>query len=316
MANQFPPSPFNSTAVHERVALITGGGSGIGFEIARQLGLHGASVCLMGRRKTVLKIAVENLKSQGISAAYAQGDVRVFKSCVAAVKATVKHFKKLDILVNCAAGNFLAPAENISPNGFRSVMEIDTFGTFHCSQAAFSELKTAYKQTGDACIINITAKYEVPPFFQTHAAAAKMAINSLTRSMGLEWCDYGIRVIGIAPGPIAGTTGMEKLGGSDYNSMFPKNAPRCLKAGWTWDIAMTTVFCCSVAGGYITGETITVDGGGHLRTGAFGTGMANQTSKLNAYRKAVTQISRKREKENRKTPVGIAGNKSSQKSKL
>lgn len=309
--SKFPPSPFKSVVTQGRVALITGGGSGIGYEITRQLGLHGASVCIMGRRENVLIDAVKKLKSEGIAAAYVQGDVRKFDSCVAAVKATVEYFKKLDILVNCAAGNFLAPAENLTPNGFRTVMEIDSFGTFHCSQAAFPELKSAFTQTGDATIINITAAFEYPPFFQMHAAAAKMAINSLTRSMSLEWADYGIRVIGIAPGPIAGTTGMAKLAGMGGSNPEGKDLnldnslPRCLQFGLTWDIAMMTVFCCSAAGGYISGQTINVDGGSYLRTNAVES--RARIERLPKIRKMIMGLSRKREKSNKKNPVGVAG---------
>merc|ERR1711957_745667 len=86
-------------------------------------------------------------------------------------------------------------------------------GVFNMTQATFPYLRKAYQEIGDACVINITAEFNRPPFFQAHASAAKMAIDSLTRSHALEWSDYGIRVNGIAPGPIANTAGAAKLGG-------------------------------------------------------------------------------------------------------
>merc|ERR1712062_559885 len=120
-------------------------------EIARQMGLHGAKVAIMGRRQTALDTAVEELRKVGIEAVAAQGDVRDFNSCKRAVDAAVNAFGHLDTLVNNAAGNFLAPAEDLSPNAFRTVMEIDALGTFHLTTAAFPELKRAFGIGGDAC---------------------------------------------------------------------------------------------------------------------------------------------------------------------
>jgi len=302
--SSIPKSPFNNEAVAGRVALITGGGSGIGFGIARQLGLHGAAVCLMGRREEVLRKAVEQLENEGVRCCYAQGDVRSFESCEQAVAVCVQKLGSLTILVNCAAGNFISPVEDISPKGFRTVMEIDTFGTFHASTAAFPFLRQAAEESGDACILNITAEFFSPPFFAAHAAAAKMAIDSLTRSHSLEWSDYGIRVNGIAPGPIADTPGYDKLagmGGGDPTVTGTKEStlklPRGLMAGLTWDIGMAAVFYCSTAGGYVSGDIMRVDGGGHLRKGV----------QYPVNRDLVKQLSGQREKAQKHKPTGVAG---------
>lgn len=300
--NEFPESPFKADACKGRTLLISGGGSGIGFEIARQLGLHGARVCLMGRRAPVLEAAVAELRKDGIEAVFAQGDVRDFNSCKRAVDVTVNAFGRLDILVNCAAGNFLSPAENLSPNAFRTVLEIDTFGVFHLSQAAFPELQKAYQEIGDATIINITAEFTRPPFFQAHASAAKMAIDSLTRSHALEWGDYGIRVNGIAPGPIANTAGIAKLAG-DANSRFDPNLPRGLKFGFTWDIGMACVFYVSKAGGYISGDIMVVDGAHTFRRGV----AVRPDGHLQVDRKAVIGLAKQRESANKQAPLGVAG---------
>lgn len=140
----------------------------------------------MGRRADVLEDAVAVLEAEGIQAAHVRGDVRSEESCEAAVVAAVEKFGKLDILVNCAAGNFLSPAEALTSKGFKTVMEIDCVGSFNMALAAFPYLQQAGSTSGDAVIINITAGFELPPFFQVHAAAAKMGVNSLTRSFALE----------------------------------------------------------------------------------------------------------------------------------
>eukprot|EP00887_Chlorella_sp_A99_P006952 scaffold2.g6952.t1 len=166
-------SPFKPDVLASRVALITGGGSGIGLEIARQLGLHGARVVITGRREQVLQEACRALGAEGVEARYVQGDVRAPADCDNMVAQAAQWAGRLDVLVNCAAGNFLAPAEALSSGGFRTVMEIDA----------------------------------------THASAAKAAVDSMTRSMALEWGAYGIRVNGVAPGPIQGTAGGRRRAG-------------------------------------------------------------------------------------------------------
>lgn len=308
-----PKSPFSADAVQGRVAFITGGGSGIGFEIARQLGLHGAKVCLMGRREPVLREACSVLEKEGVKCCFSRGDVRQFKSCEEAVATCVKTLGHLDILVNCAAGNFITPIEDLSPNGFRTVMEIDTFGTFHASQAAFPFLKQAAGERGDASILNITAEFNRPPFFAGHAAAAKNAIDSLTRSFSMEWSDYGIRVNGIAPGPIADTPGYAKLGGMGggdptgrADAPTPVKLPRGLMAGLTWDIGMSAVFLCSSAAGYISGDILRVDGGSYLHGGI----PRHNNGTLRVDRDMVKSVSAAREKQQKKDATGVAGAKS------
>eukprot|EP00913_Durusdinium_trenchii_P027796 g26064.t1 len=136
------PSYFRDDVLEGRVALITGGGSGIGFEVARQFGLHGCKgVVLMGRRKQFLDKAVELLKKDNIQAVCFAGDVRNSENCSAAVALAVETYGGLDVLVNAAAGNFLAAAEEISGNGFKAVMDIDAVGTFNVTRAAFEALR-------------------------------------------------------------------------------------------------------------------------------------------------------------------------------
>ncbi|CAM9657145.1 unnamed protein product [Discosporangium mesarthrocarpum] len=256
-------SPFRSDCLSGNVALITGGGSGIGYEITRQLGLHGASVVIMGRRKNFLEGAVNSLRSDGLEAAFIQGDIPVVvsrESAEAAVAFVTQKYGGLNILVNGAAGNFLANANELKLKGFKTVMEIDTVGVFNMSTAAFPSLKrSSAGVVNESVIINISMTLHYgATWYQAHASAAKAAIDSLTRTLALEWGGHGIRVNGIAPGPIANTPGMAKLDpgiGGSAKMMIPLG-----RMGTTFDIAMGAVFLCSEAAAYISGSTLVVDG--------------------------------------------------------
>ncbi|KAF6137582.1 hypothetical protein GIB67_031861 [Kingdonia uniflora] len=245
-------SPFKPDVLKSKVALLTGGGSGIGFEIATQFGKHGACIAIMGRRKHVLDSAVSVLQSHGIRAIGLEGDVRKKEDAARVLESTIEHFGKLDILVNAAAGNFLAPAEDLSPNGFRTVMDIDSVGTFTMCHEALKYLKKGGPGKGSSSggtILNISATlHYTASWYQIHVSAAKAAVDSLTRSLALEWgTDYDIRVNGIAPGPIEGTPGLDKLAPKEAKSKMSEYMP-LFKLGERWDIAMSAIYLASNAG--------------------------------------------------------------------
>lgn len=187
--------------------------------------------------------------------------------------ATVDAFGRLDVLVNNAAGNFMASSEDLSANAFRTVIDIDLQGCFNMSRAAFPHLKLA----GSGLVINITAtlQYKAMPF-QAHASAAKAAIDALTNVQGVEWGEYGIRVVGIAPGPIAGTVGgptgrvfgAAMQGNANQKSFIQQFVPLG-RWGEVSDIAYTALFLATPAGSYITAEQIVVDGGNWHGTSAY-----------------------------------------------
>jgi peroxisomal 2,4-dienoyl-CoA reductase len=257
------PSPFLPTCLQGKVALVTGGGSGICFEVTNQLLQHGCvGAVICGRRQAFLEKAGALLEVQnpGVTVKYFCVDVRDSDKCVLAVQYCLQQFGRLDILVNGAAGNFLAPAEFLKPKGFRTVLEIDALGTYHMTHAAFGALKD---NGGDAIIINISATLQYgATWYQAHASAAKSAVDSLTRSLALEWGTYRIRVVGIAPGPIADTPGMTKLApgvDSADTQEFAKETVPLERWGRKEEIGHAAVYLCTAE--YVTGDILVVDGG-------------------------------------------------------
>ncbi|XP_021299501.1 peroxisomal 2,4-dienoyl-CoA reductase-like [Herrania umbratica] len=294
-------SPFKADIVKGKVALITGGGSGIGFEISTQFGKHGASVAIMGRRKQVLESAVSALQSLGIIAVGFEGDVRKQEDARRVVESTFKHFGRIDILVNAAAGNFLVSAEDLSPNGFRTVMDIDSVGTFTMCHEALKYLKKGgpgRNSSGGGVILNISATlHYTAAWYQIHVSAAKAAVDSITRNLALEWgTDYDIRVNGIAPGPIGDTPGLSKLAPEEINSKARDYMP-LYKLGDKWDIAMAALYLFSAAGKYVNGTTLIIDGGHWL------------SRPRHITKEAVKQLSRAVEKRSRDKPVGVPTSK-------
>ncbi|XP_031278606.1 peroxisomal 2,4-dienoyl-CoA reductase-like [Pistacia vera] len=294
-------SPFKADIMKGKVALLTGGGSGIGFEISLQLGKHGASIAIMGRRKSVLDSAVSALHSLGIPAIGLEGDVRKRDDAVKVIESTVKYFGRLDILVNAAAGNFLVPAEDLSPNGFRTVIDIDSVGTFTMCHEALKYLKKGgpgKDSSSGGTIINISATlHYTATWYQIHVSAAKAAVDSITRSLALEWgTDYDIRVNGIAPGPIGDTAGVSKLAPDEILNKERQHMP-LFKLGEKWDIAMAAIYLASDAGKYVNGTTMAVDGGLWL------------SKPRHLPKEAVKQASRAVEKRSRDAPVGIPKSK-------
>jgi peroxisomal 2,4-dienoyl-CoA reductase len=254
-------SPFRLDALKGQVLLISGGSSGIGLDIARQVGRHGACVMLMGRRADVLQQAIQSLRAEHITCDGETGDVRKLPDCQRLVESTVAKFGHLSILCNCAAGNFLSTAEQLKPKGFQTVMEIDTIGVFNMCHAAFPHLKSRAAVTGDSLIINISATLHYgATWYQSAPSAAKAAIDSLTRSLALEWGEFGIRCVGIAPGPIGDTAGFSKLGGDALGADAVTQTVPLGRLGRTWDIAMCAVYLSSLAGAFVSGDTIVVDG--------------------------------------------------------
>ncbi|MBK9031126.1 MAG: SDR family oxidoreductase [Myxococcales bacterium] len=258
MTSPDPLSLYRPDALAGHVAIVTGGATGIGRAIARGFARLGADVCIASRKADVLERAAAELSTEtGRAVLAVPADVRNPDDAARAVDATVARFGKLDTVVNNAAGNFLAPAATLSSNGFRTVVDIDLVGTFHMCRAAFAALTAS----GAGAIINITATlhYHGTPL-QLHASAAKAGVDALTRNLAVEWGGAGIRVNGIAPGPIADTEGMRRLAPGDAAARARTGIPLG-RFGTTDEIAAAAVFLRSGAASWVTGTVLVVDGG-------------------------------------------------------
>lgn len=252
-------SVFRDGLLTGRAAFVTGGGSGIGAGIALRLAAQGARVALLGRTAAKLDAVAGAIRAAGGEARCYPADVRAYDAVAAAVDGAAAAFGSLDVLVNSAAGNFLAPASQLSANGFRSVIDIDLCGTFNASRAAFQHLMASR-----GCVVNITAtQAAVPTPLQCHAGAAKAGIEKLTRDMALEWGRFGVRVNAVAPGPIADTEGMSRLAPDNVMELLEKRVPLG-RAGTIDEVCEAVTFLVSPAGAYVTGATLLIDGGTSL----------------------------------------------------
>ncbi len=247
---------FADGILSERVAFVTGGGTGITGGVARALSQAGARVALVSRSSDHLEPAAAKINEAGGEAFPFAADVRDFAQVERALAATVERFGRVDIVVNGAAGNFLCPAEKLSPNGFGTVVDIDLKGTFNVCRAAFDELK---KNRGQILNISATLHYLGTPY-QLHVSAAKAGVDALTRNLAVEWGAHGIRVNAIAPGPIEDTEGMMRLVPPDVKERLRRKIPLG-RFGLICDIEQCAVFICSDAASFINGAVIVVDGG-------------------------------------------------------
>jgi len=253
-------SIFKEGILRDRVAFITGGGTGITGGVARALAEAGANVALVSRSLEHLEPAAKAINDardplHGEAFAVA-ADVRKTDEVEKAIAATVERFGRIDIVINGAAGNFLCKAEELSPNGFGTVVDIDLKGTFNVCRAAFDQLKA---NRGQILNISATLHYLGTPM-QLHVSAAKAGVDAVTRNLAVEWGRYGIRVNAIAPGPIEDTEGMKRLVPEPIKQKLRERVPLG-RLGMIQDIENAAVFLCSDAGSYINGAVLVVDGG-------------------------------------------------------
>ncbi len=252
---------FRDDVLEGKVAFVTGGGSGICMGIARGFLAHGARVAIASRKLERVEGAARVLAAgTGGECLAVAADVRDPTAVEAALDRTLERFGALDIVVNGAAGNFLAPAAQLSANGFKTVLDIDAAGTFNVSKAAFEK---SLRDKG-GCILNISATlhYGATPL-HIHASAAKAAVDAITRTLALEWGSLGIRVNGIAPGPIADTEGMRRLAPGDLKTALERAIP-IGRFGTIEEIANVALFLATPAASLIHGATLVVDGGAWL----------------------------------------------------
>lgn len=261
------PRIFRDDLLDGRIALITGGSSGIGLGIARVYAELGATVVVVGRREAKLATAIDQLSRDvpGASLVAIAIDVRNHLAIRDSVNGIVERFGRLDILVNNAAGNFHCPTEQLSENAWRTVIDIDLHGTFNCCQAALAGLKAS---PHGGRIMNITVPQALSGWpGSAHAASAKAGVLSLTRSLAVEWGDYGIRVNNVLPGPITGTEGLKRLYEDRGTADHEIKRMALGSFGLVDDVANACAFLASPGGDYVTGCDFMVDGGRWLKRG-------------------------------------------------
>jgi NAD(P)-dependent dehydrogenase (short-subunit alcohol dehydrogenase family) len=251
---------FGQALLAGKNAIVTGGGSGINFAIARRFAESGAKVALIGRTKEKLDSAAAEIRKAGGVASGHPADVRDYDALSAAIKSARDTHGEIDLVVCGAAGNFPAPALGMSANGFKAVIDIDLLGTFNTCRAVFEHLKRP-----GASIINISATQAFTPMpMQAHVCAAKAGVDMLTKCLAIEWGPDGVRVNSIAPGAVDDTEGMNRLAPTlEIKKQVARGIP--LKRFATKnEIADLALFLCSDAASFITGAVVVCDGGQSL----------------------------------------------------
>lgn len=252
---------FAPSLLAGRAALITGGGTGICRGIALAMASLGCDVAISSRKEEHLIATTADLARLGVRSFARVGDVRKPEDVAAVVSGAAQAFGHLDIVVNGAAGNFLCLAEDLSPNGFGSVVDIDLKGTFNVSRAAYP-----YLAERGGVVLNISATLQLlGTRRQVHASAAKAGIDALTRTLAVEWGPADIRVNGLAPGPVDGTEGVRRLTTDATRQAIERTCPLQRLASIE-EVASAAVFLCSDLASFITGVTLVVDGGLWLRS--------------------------------------------------
>jgi peroxisomal 2,4-dienoyl-CoA reductase len=259
-------SIFRDHLFRGRSALITGGGTGIGLGIATALACHGARTALLSRKAEHVEPAAAAIRAAGAEASIALvADVRDAAAVESALARVVEEFGGIDLVVNGAAGNFFCASAELSPNGFGTVLDIDAKGTWNVCRAAYH---AGMKSRGGQ-ILNISATLHhggTPG--QLHVAAAKAAVDALTRTLAVEWGPQGIRVNAIAPGPIGDTEGARRLFPGEVGERLRRAVP-LQRLGRIDDIVNLSLFVLSEAGANLNGAVLVSDGGLSLQ-GNFG----------------------------------------------
>lgn len=254
---------FTPDTLKNKSILVTGGGSGLGLSMAKGFAKCGAKIAICGRNAEKLEKAAAEIRESGApQVATYSVDVRDYEAVGKMYEALVSELGELNGLVNNAAGNFLSASEDLSPNAFKSVLDIVLHGTFNCTQH-FGNLLINSKKPGS--VLSITTTYaETGSAFVLPSACAKAGVSVLTKSLAYEWATYNIRLNAIAPGPFPTEGAFSRLMPPQVEELAKKRIPAG-RFGEHEELANLAVFMMSDMSTYMTGEIVTIDGGESLQ---------------------------------------------------
>ena len=246
-------------SVAGKVTIVTGGGTGIGIAIAREFALRGAPVLIASRNSAHLEPVRYEIRKLGGTCEMFVVDVRDAAKCDEMVATAVKHFGRLDVMINNHGGSITTPSMNLSPNGWRAVVAINLDGTFFCAKAAARQF---IEQKSAGCIINLSSTSGVHgSATMLPYAASKAGVIKLTESHAAEWGRYGIRVNCIAPGPVTTAGAAERIWPNDEVRDMMLRSRALGRFGTVEDIAYPCLFLASDAASWMSGATMVIDGG-------------------------------------------------------
>ncbi len=248
--------PFS---VKDKVTIVTGGGTGIGASITREFAMRGAPILIASRKMENLEPMRDEIRNAGGRCEAMVCDVRDAAACEAMVAEAVKHFGRLDVLINNHGASIAGPSFGLSPNAWRAVISINLDGTFFCSRAAARQF---IAQGGGGCIINISSTAGVHGHSNMLPySAAKAAVINLTTTQAAEWGAHGIRVNCVVPGPIdtEGAAPIVWANPAIRQAVIDSRALR--RFGRVEEVAYPCLFLASDAASYIDGASLIVDGG-------------------------------------------------------
>ena len=252
------PTVYAADALKDQVALVSGGAGGIGRAIAWLFARLGAHVVVAGRDQGKLDTLVAELTGRNLKASAYAADIREPEAVDALIEKVWAAQDRLDILVNSAGGQFPQPAIDFSIKGFNAVINTNLNGTWYMMQAAAQRWRDR-KHPGS--IVNIVVVTTHGLYGIAHTIAARSGVIGLSRAVAVEWAPLNIRVNCVAPGAIE-TEGW-KVYTPEATATYSRSNPM-MRAGSPWDIAEACVYLAGPSGKFVTGETLTVDGGGQL----------------------------------------------------
>ena len=281
---------FDKQLLSGKNIIVTGGGTGLGKSMASRFAELGANLVITSRRKDVISDSAKELQKLGGEVIAIPCDVRDPDQVEKMVKQTVEELGSIDILLNNAAGNFISPTENLSPNAFTTVIDIVLNGTFHCTQAAGKFMR----KNKSGVILNIVTTYAwTGSGYVVPSACAKAGVLAMTRSLAVEWAKYGIRSVAIAPGPFPTKGAWSRLAppGMGIEKKMKARVP-LKRLGEHIELANLASYLISDQASYINGEVVTIDGGEWLQ----GAGEMNELEKIPKAAWKLLEMKRKKKK--------------------